>query len=161
MATNDSRSILYGATYPWTRPMMASLMRHHCKYNTLDAGRLKGNAAACATYTGPTTRFGPKPALVGYECSYTVYVPPHVDGLLSPTPTPSITLRAQLTQDMRYEPAIHGLEQAVFEFCQDHGVTWADRYSLCAVPQLVRWLGLSGRRGLSGLRLVRPGVGQG
>ncbi len=79
LATYSADSVLFGATSPWTRPMMSSVLRHHTKYGS-DSNLWAQHASAITqNYIGagaPATRFGRFPVIGCYEnCAH----PPHPD----------------------------------------------------------------------------------
>ena len=119
VAASDSRSIVAGCGYPWTRAMLSSVSKHYLKYAQGQA--IAGHVPIVATYAGPAGVFSAKPVIGIYEESATFYVPSGIGG-----PGAS-SLRTQLTQDMRYDPSIYWLESSLLEILQDLGVMWVNR----------------------------------
>src|SRR6185437_4148833 len=59
------------------------------------------------------------------------YIPSGIDAT---TANSNVTIRSQLTQDMKYDPSIYWVEMSLLESGQDAGNAFVERFSLCA-PQ--------------------------
>jgi len=137
LACAKATSIVPGWPTPWFRGACWDLFRHTTKYNFRVKGWFDGHNAGLAAYSPVGSQPGGfVPALVGYEGGVEACIggsletgAADVNG--TPNPSGGFYLSNQVTHDMYYDTEAGNGALAVFELCQQNGMSLLTIFNLC------------------------------